>query len=94
MRRTNRPNFNLASTEGISRHFPIALRFLVRFEESNGNLEFEALKDAGFVLGSAIKRLHDLVLGHYSAHTNQDALVTGEARIAEIGRRLKSEGRL
>ena len=67
---------------------------LVVFEESNGTLEFEALEETGFVLGSAIKHPHDLVLGHYSVHTNQDALERGEARIAEIGRRLESEGRL
>jgi redox-sensitive bicupin YhaK (pirin superfamily) len=67
---------------------------LVVFEESNGTLEFEALEETGFVLGSAIKHPYDLVLGHYSVHTNQDALERGEAKIAEIGRRLKSEGRL
>jgi redox-sensitive bicupin YhaK (pirin superfamily) len=67
---------------------------LVVFEESNGPLEFEALKETGFVLGSAIKHPHDLVLGHYSVHTSQDTLERGEARIAEIGRRLESEDRL
>jgi len=67
---------------------------VVVFEESNGALEFEALEETRFVLGSAIKHPYDLVLGHYSVHTNQDALERGEARIAEIGRRLESEGRL
>jgi redox-sensitive bicupin YhaK (pirin superfamily) len=67
---------------------------LLVFEESNGTLEFEALEETGFVLGSAIKHPYDLVLGHYSVHTNQDALERGEAKIAEIGRRLKLEGRL
>jgi redox-sensitive bicupin YhaK (pirin superfamily) len=66
---------------------------LAVFEESNGALEFEALEDTGFVLGSAVKHPYDLVLGSYSVHTSKDALDRGEARIAEIGKRLQSEGR-
>src|SRR5207302_6348751 len=42
---------------------------LAVFEESNGALEFEAVYDTGFILGSAVKHRHDLVLGHYSVHT-------------------------
>ena len=64
------------------------------FEESNGAIEFEAQGDAGFVLGSAIKHPHDLVLGYYSVHTNPDALEKGETNIARIGRQLIAEGRL
>jgi redox-sensitive bicupin YhaK (pirin superfamily) len=64
------------------------------FEESNGAIEFEAQGDAGFILGSAIKHPHDLVLGHYSVHTNPAALARGEANIARIGRQLIAEGRL
>jgi redox-sensitive bicupin YhaK (pirin superfamily) len=64
------------------------------FEESNGAIEFEAQGDAGFILGSAIKHPHDLVLGYYSVHTNPDALKKGEANIAQIGRQLIAEGRL
>ena len=67
---------------------------LAVFEESNSALEFEALEDTGFILGSALKHPHDLVLGTYSVHTSKQALDTGEAKIAEIGKRLKSEGRL
>ena len=67
---------------------------LAVFEESNSALEFEALEDTGFILGSAVKHPHDLVLGTYSVHTNQHALDRGEARIAEIGKRLRAEGRL
>jgi redox-sensitive bicupin YhaK (pirin superfamily) len=66
---------------------------LAVFEESNRPLEFEALADTGFVLGSAVKHPHDLVLGTYSVHTSKQALDRGEARIAEIGRRLRAEGR-
>jgi redox-sensitive bicupin YhaK (pirin superfamily) len=67
---------------------------LAVFEESNGALEFEALEDTGFILGSAVKHPHDLVLGMYSVHTSKQALDRGEAKIAEIGRRLRTEGRL
>ena len=62
------------------------------FEESNGALDFEALEDTGFILGTAVKHPHDLVLGYYSVHTSKQALDRGEATIAEIGRRLQAEG--
>ncbi len=67
---------------------------LAVFEESSGAIEFEARDDTAFMLGSAVKHPHDLVLGYYSVHTHADALQKGEARIAEIGRQLKAEGRL
>jgi redox-sensitive bicupin YhaK (pirin superfamily) len=67
---------------------------LAVFEESSGALEFAAVEDAGFVLGSALKHPHDLVLGSYSVHTNKRALDKGEAKIAELGKRLQAEGRL
>jgi redox-sensitive bicupin YhaK (pirin superfamily) len=67
---------------------------LAVFEESNGVLEFTALEDAGFVLGSAAKHPYSLALGTYSVHTSREALRRGEARIAEIGKVLRAEGRL
>ena len=67
---------------------------LVVFAESNGALDIEADEGARFVLGSAVKHQHDLVLGRYSVHTSQEALDRGEAHIAELGRRLKTAGRL
>jgi redox-sensitive bicupin YhaK (pirin superfamily) len=67
---------------------------LTVFEESNGALEFTALEDAGFVFGSAVKHPHNLALGNYSVHTNQHALERGEAKIAEICKRLRADGRL
>jgi len=67
---------------------------LAVFEESNGALEFEALEETGFILGSAVKHPHDLVLGNYSVHTSQPALDRGERKITEIGKRLRAEGRL
>src|SRR6266513_773287 len=67
---------------------------LAVFEESNSALEFEALEDTGFILGSAVKHPHDLVLGTYSVHTSREALNRGEAKIREIVKRLRAEGRL
>jgi redox-sensitive bicupin YhaK (pirin superfamily) len=67
---------------------------LAVFEESNAALEFEALEDTGFVLGSAVKHPHELALGMYSVHTSKQALDRGEAKIAEIGKRLRAEGRI
>ena len=67
---------------------------LVVFEESNGALDFEAIEDVGFVVGSAVKHPYELVLGSYSVHTNRHALERGEARIAEIGEQLGKRGRV
>jgi redox-sensitive bicupin YhaK (pirin superfamily) len=64
----------------------------VVFEEGREAIEFQAVTDAGFVLGSAIKHPYDLVTGHYSVHTNVEALRKGELNIASIGRRLQSQG--
>ena len=59
---------------------------LAVFEESNAAIEFEAMENTGFVIGSAVKHPHDLVLGAYSVHTSRQALEKGEARITEIGK--------
>jgi redox-sensitive bicupin YhaK (pirin superfamily) len=67
---------------------------LAAFERSSKPVEFEALSDAEFVLGSAAPHEHDLVLGYYSVHTSQDALRDGEANILSISERLAQEGRL
>jgi len=67
---------------------------LAVFARSNGAVEFEALSDAEFVLGSAVPHEHDLVLGYYSVHTTDDALRDGEAHIEAIKARLVEEGRL
>ena len=67
---------------------------LAAFEPSSAAVEFEALTDTEFVLGSAAPHRHDLVLGYYSVHTSPSALRTGEAHISSIQRRLIQEGRL
>jgi hypothetical protein len=67
---------------------------LAAFESSSAGVEFQALTDAEFVLGSAVTHKHDLVLGYYSVHTTAEALRDGEAHIASIRKRLIQEGRL
>src|SRR6266566_889504 len=67
---------------------------LAAFEPSSNAVEFEALTDTEFVLGSAAPHKHDLVLGYYSAHTSPDALRDAEAHISSIKKRLVQEGRL
>jgi redox-sensitive bicupin YhaK (pirin superfamily) len=67
---------------------------LAVFEESGQAIDFVAHGDTSFVLGSAVKHPHDLVLGSYSVHTSRAALAQGEAEIQRIGARLFHEGRL
>jgi hypothetical protein len=67
---------------------------LAAFEPSSKAVEFKALTDTEFVLGSAAPHEHDLVCGYYSVHTSQAALTDGEAYISSIKERLAKEGRL
>jgi redox-sensitive bicupin YhaK (pirin superfamily) len=67
---------------------------LAIFDSSEAAVEFTALSDTEFVLGSAAPHPHDLVLGYYSVHTSAQALQTGEAGIQAIRRRLVEQGRL
>src|SRR6266403_782514 len=67
---------------------------LAAFEPSSEAVEFAALSDTEFVLGSAAPHEHDLILGYYSVHTSTDALRDGEAHISAIRTRLVQEGRL
>jgi hypothetical protein len=72
---------------------PIRGGELAVFEESGGAIELLADGDTSFVLGSAIKHPHPLVLGRYSVHTSRAMLAQGEAEIDRIGQRLRAEGR-
>jgi redox-sensitive bicupin YhaK (pirin superfamily) len=85
----------VAVASGIA-SVPDALRHgdLAAFEPSSNAVEFEAVTDVEFVLGSAAPHQHDLVLGYYSVHTSPDALRDGEANILSIRKRLAQEGRL
>jgi redox-sensitive bicupin YhaK (pirin superfamily) len=67
---------------------------LAVFEEGNAPIELKAVGDTSFVLGSAVKHPHPLVLGNYSVHTSEKALAQGEAEIERIGWRLRAAGRI
>jgi redox-sensitive bicupin YhaK (pirin superfamily) len=85
----------LAVDEGRLRsQAPIGAGELAVFEESDGAIELEADGGTSFVLGSAIKHPHPLVLGYYSVHTSGSTLAQGEAEINRIGQRLRAAGRL
>ncbi len=67
---------------------------MVVFEESGAAIDIVARGATSFVLGSAVKHPHDLVMGHYSVHTSVAALEKGEQEIQRIGALLQQEGRL
>ena len=67
---------------------------LAVFDECDKPIDFVARGETAFVLGSAEKHPHELVLGHYSVHTSRAALSEGEAEIRRIGLRLRKEGLL
>jgi redox-sensitive bicupin YhaK (pirin superfamily) len=71
---------------------PVSAGEAVVFEEENTPISFKAETESGFVLGSAIRHPHDLVTGHYSVHTTEEALRQGESNIARIGHRLHNQG--
>jgi redox-sensitive bicupin YhaK (pirin superfamily) len=57
---------------------------LAVFAEGNAPIEIRAEGPAEFVIGSARKHPHHLVLGPSSVHTSDDALRQGYARIIEL----------
>lgn len=71
---------------------PVGKGELAVFNPSDETIEFEAMADTRFVLGSAIQHPHDLHLGRYSVHTSPAALNEGEHEIARIGRELRAQG--
>jgi redox-sensitive bicupin YhaK (pirin superfamily) len=85
----------LAVSEGTIRTpEPVSAGEFVAFAESNGAVSIEADRASRFVLGSAAKHPHDLVLGRYSVHTTHAALVAGESEIQRIGNQLMAAGLL
>jgi redox-sensitive bicupin YhaK (pirin superfamily) len=85
----------LAVSEGAIRTpEPVSAGEFVAFEESNGALVIQADRASRFVLGSAAKHPHELVLGHYSVHTSRAALAAGESEIQRIGNQLMAAGLL
>ena len=73
---------------------PVSAGELAVFEESDQAIDLVAQGDTSFVLGSAVKHPHDLVLGSYSVHTSTAAVTQGEAEIQRIGANLRHEGLL
>jgi redox-sensitive bicupin YhaK (pirin superfamily) len=85
----------IATHEGmVATPQPVSTGEVVVFGEGDQAISLEAVTDAGFVLGSAVKHPYDLVTGYYSVHTNAEALRRGESNIAAIGRRLHDQGML
>jgi redox-sensitive bicupin YhaK (pirin superfamily) len=85
----------IAVSEGTLRTpEPIREGELAVFEESNGAIAVQADTPSRFVLGSAVKHPHELVLGRYSVHTTRAALVAGESEIQRIGHQLAAAGLL
>jgi redox-sensitive bicupin YhaK (pirin superfamily) len=66
---------------------------LAIFEPSEQSIDFVAEGNTRFVLGSAAKHPHDLVLGNYSVHTSIAALRKSDQEIRRIGQRLVAEGK-
>ncbi|AOR72514.1 hypothetical protein BBJ41_33310 [Burkholderia stabilis] len=71
---------------------PVGQGELVVFDASDAAIEFEAVTDARFVVGTAIPHPHDLHLGRYSVHTSAAALIEGEREIMRIGCELHTKG--
>lgn len=67
---------------------------MVVFESGAQAIEFEALQDTVFVIGSAVPHPHELHMGSYSVHTSAQALQIGERGIRERGQLLRQHGRL
>ena len=67
----------------------VAAGELAIFAEGPSAIAFQARQDSSFVLGSAAKHPHELVLGDYSVHTSADALAAGEANIRHIASDLR-----
>jgi redox-sensitive bicupin YhaK (pirin superfamily) len=85
----------LAVSEGTIRTpEPVSAGEFVAFEESNSALSIQADRASRFVVGSAAKHPHELVLGRYSVHTTHSALVAGESEIQRIGNQLAAAGLL
>jgi len=83
----------LAVSQGaVSTPELVAAGELAVFEESTSALIIQANGPSRFVLGSAAKHPHDLVLGRYSVHTTPAALAAGESEIQRIGRQLAAAG--
>jgi hypothetical protein len=85
----------VAVSEGVLRTpAPVPTGEIAVFERSEQPIDFVADGKTTFVLGSAARHPHRLVLGNYSVHTSAEALRQGETEIRHIGRRLRENGTL
>ncbi len=85
----------IAISEGsISVSGEILSNEIAIFDSKLGALTISAHGTVNLVLGSAVKHPHPLITGHYSVHTNEEALRIGEDGIKKVGKRLKAEGRI
>ena len=66
---------------------------LAVFAPSEAPIEFVAEADTRFMLGSAARHPHPLVLGSYSVHSSAAALAQGDAEIRRLGRELHAAGK-
>jgi len=83
----------VAVHEGVLRTpSPIPNGEIAIFEPSEASIDFIAEGKTGFVLGSAAKHPHELVLGNYSVHTSAQSLRQAETEIRRIGQRLRADG--
>lgn len=64
------------------------------FSESQDAIEFVAQSEADFIIASAVKHPHPLILGRYSVHTTHEALERGEAEIERLGAQIRVERHL
>ncbi|MCU7370712.1 pirin family protein [Paucibacter sp. O1-1] len=67
---------------------------LAVLNEGNAAINVIAEGATEFIVGTAVKHPHKLVLGHYSVHTSHAALQRGEQEIARIGEQLRVSGRV
>ena len=69
---------------------PVVAGELVVYEEGCAAIDLQARGPTRFLLGSAVRHPHELVLGTYSVHTSLQALDAGEDNIRRIARELNS----
>lgn len=67
---------------------------LAVLNESDAAIDVVAQGPTEFVIGTAVRHPHPLVLGNYSVHTSRAALRVGEQEIVRIGEQLRARGRL
>lgn len=67
---------------------------LLIFDREPGVLSFSAQTDSGLMLATSPVHDHTLAIGWSSVHTSPEVLSRCEARIAEMGKSLRQQGRI